>query len=73
MAFLNGPAGRALHRCGLVLMLHRVVGSREEARLPHNNPLCVDRQSFSTLLAFLQRHFELVELEVAYSDRKSVV
>ncbi len=67
MAFLNGPAGRALHRCGLVLMLHRVVGSREEARLPHNNPLCVDRQSFSTLLAFLQRHFELVELEVALS------
>ena len=32
-----------------------------------NNPLCVDRQSFSTLLAFLQRHFELVELEVALS------
>ncbi len=67
MAFLNGPAGRVLCRCGLVLMLHRVVGSREEARLPHNNPLCVDRQSFSALLAFLQRHFALVALEDALS------
>lgn len=67
MSFLKKKAGTALHGCGLVLMLHRIVDSREEARLPHNNPLCVDRESFASLLVFLRSHFELVELEDAIS------
>lgn len=64
--FWLARAGRQrLHGTSVVLMLHRVLAQDADAALPHNNPLCLGRDTFVRLLEFLQRHFRLVTLEQA--------
>lgn len=62
-AYLHSPLGRRrLRQAGVVLMLHRVLASEEDAALPHRRALCIGRDSFERLLVWLQRHFDCVPL-----------
>lgn len=61
--FHSMPGQRRLRQAGVVLMLHRVLPTDQEAALPHRQSLCIGQPSFEHLLVWLQRHFDCVPLE----------
>lgn len=71
LVYLNSLGKAHLRHHPVILMMHRVIDSKEQARLPHNNPLCIDKNTFAELLFFLKKHFDLVDLENAISNRPS--
>lgn len=72
LAYLNNIGKTHLRRHPVILMMHRVIDSKEQARLPHNNPLCIDKSTFADLLVFLKKHFDIVDLESAISSTPSL-
>lgn len=72
LAYLNTIGKAHLRRHPVILMMHRVIDSKEQARLPHNNPLCIDKNTFADLLVFLKKHFDIVDLEEAISSTPSL-
>lgn len=60
-----------LRNNSVVLMLHRVIEDKQKALLPHNNPLCIDQRTFENLILFLNKHFDVVDLENILEGKKS--
>ncbi len=71
LAYLNTLGKAQLRSNSVVLMLHRVIENKEQAQLPHNNPLCVDKETFENLLVFLKKHFDIVDLERALDGKSN--
>lgn len=71
LVYLNSLGKAHLRHHPVILMMHRVIDSKEQARLPHNNPLCIDKDTFAKLLVFLKKYFDIVDLESAIKSAPS--
>jgi len=72
LTYLNTLGKVQLRNHAVILMLHRVIKNKNQARLPHNNPLCIDTETFNKLIIFLKKHFEIVDLESAINSNHSL-